>query len=61
MVVFALRLTLADMQYIAGLPPRPFDETTLPHMLAAFELWPFERRYIEGPAMRFKVWVDQGK
>jgi hypothetical protein len=42
-------------------PPRPLDDKTFAHLFKAIDLWPYERRFREGPALRFKVWADEGK
>jgi len=42
-------------------PPRPLDDQTFTHLFRAIDLWPYERRYREGPAMRFKVYVEKGQ
>src|ERR1700692_67375 len=58
-VVFAIWLSLADWHYARGWPPRS-PETGLEELHKAQALYPFMHRFRDGPALRWRIFVEQG-
>ncbi len=53
-------MALADFHYARGWRDGPF-ETEMAELKQAYQLYPFQRRFREGPALRVVVKIRRGK
>lgn len=51
---------LAERHYAQGWPPHPLSEQAFEHLERAKELYPFMRRFREGPMLRMKLVIERG-
>lgn len=56
-----MRLAMAEWHYAQGMPPHPLDDATFGHLERARALYPLMQRFRDGPAVRFKLFEEQGR
>lgn len=59
-VMYATRLGLAEVHYARGWPPIEFSQRSLDSLERARDLFPWRKRFRDGPMLRMKLFVERG-